>query len=291
MTTMRDSINETRRLVYGSMSEQVNLLSENYYAGTDVLVMQLDVTGITPGMVLSSGLNVWWVKEVAAATKTVYVIPSWEGSYNDDVPVNSVVMIRPRATDWFLFNEVNRAIMQMSSRTKGLYRVGHETARSEFGKWGVFSVSPAAESILAIRVSPSWQQSGTVQLQDRDWRWNSRTGEIRILNPSYSWVNEISVMFRGAFSPAVALDIDLAAQCGMAPSMEDIPALGAAANLLLTTEGRRGQLSAQSDPRKAAEVVAGSNASAAREMRRQYDARIDDEYIRLVNANPYKISI
>jgi hypothetical protein len=38
-------------------------------------------------------------------------------------------------------------------------------------------------------------------------------------------------------------------------------------------------------------VQPGSNSSAAREMRRQFEHRCDDEAARLINANPYRISL
>lgn len=294
MKTMGEAVNDTRRLVYGSMTEQINLLADPYAVDEDRLVFKYDVAGITPGMVLSHGLNVWYVVEVTPASKTVYVVPRYDGSYSERLPVGAVVMARPRITDWALFNEINRTLSQMSSRTNGLYRVGSEHVQGRFGHWGVYDLQTSGfDSIAAIRVRSPWTQDGLgfTQLGDKDWRYNAQDRQLRITNPRFSWVTGVEVVYRMPFLQAMSLTDDLVSQCGLAPSMEDIPALGAAAALLLTTEGRRNQLSAQSDPRKGTEVTAGSNSSAAREMRRRFDQRIDDEYIRLVNANPYKISL
>jgi hypothetical protein len=291
---MGDSIRETRSLVYGSMSEQINLLASPYMAASDRLEFKFDVSGITPGMVLSSGLNVWYVVEVAAPAKTVYVVPNYDGARSAALALGEVVYVRPRATDWMLFNEVNRVIMQMSSRTNGLYAEAVEHVQGKFGHWGVYDLQTTGfDSIVAVRVREPWGYShnGWKRLGDKDWRFNPHDNQLRILNSEFSWVNDIEVTYRKPFRAATDLLTDLVLGCGLAETMQDIPALGAAAGLLLTTEGRRGQLSAQSDPRKAAEVQMGSNSSAAREMRRRYDQRIDDEAIRLVNANPYKMSL
>jgi hypothetical protein len=291
---MGDSIRETRNLVYGSMSEQINLLNMPYVAASDRLEFKLDIGGITPGMILASGLNVWYVTEVAPAAKTVYVVPNYDGAQSQPLSSGEVVYVRPRATDWMLFNEVNRVIRQMSSRTNGLYRESVEHIQSQFGRWGVYDLQTTGfDSIVAVRVKEPWGQQGDgwKRLGDKDWRYNSNDNQLRILNPQFSWVNDIEIVYRAPFRAATDLLSDLVLWCGLGETMQDIPALGAAAGLLLTTEGRRGQLSAQSDPRKAAEVQAGANSSAAREMRRRYQQRVDDEAVRLINANPYQRSL
>jgi hypothetical protein len=284
---MGQAVNDTRRLVYGSMNEQINLLDQDYPVDGDRLVMKLDVSGITPGMIVSHGLNVWYVTEVTPAAKTVYVVPRYDGSFSERLSAGAVIMIRPRVTDWVLFNEVNRCIVQMSSRTSGLYRLGHEFISSGFNQWGRYVMAaPNVQSIIAIRAVRSWGDPLSEPIPDRMWRWDKHTGAIRIFDPEFSWASQIDVTYRAPFLEATSLEADLVSQCGLAPSMEDIPSLGAASALLLTTEGRRNQVSVQGDPRRPGEVPPGSNSSAAREMRRRYEDRIDDEYARLINADP-----
>jgi hypothetical protein len=291
VTLMQDTVNDTRRMTYGGMSEQVNILATPY-AGTDRLEFELDVAGITAGMTLSYGLNVWLVKEVATSAKTVYVIPEWDGSRMGAAPKGAVVYVRPRVTDWHLFNEVNRQIVAMSSRVNGLYAPRVEVARTEFKHWGAFVLSAVdAQSILGIRAKEPWAGQGWYGLQDRDWRWNPGTGEIRILSDRFNWMNEIEVAYRAPFRKAENLADDLEIVCGLPPTMQDIPPLGASANLLLTTEGRRNQVQVQGDSRRATEVQQSGNSAAAREMRRRFQDRIDEEHIRLVNMNPWRVSI
>jgi hypothetical protein len=289
---MQDAVNDTRRMAYGGMSEQVNILADPYQVNSDVLVMSMDVPGITAGMTLSCGMNVWLVKEVATSSKTVYVVPRWDGSEARPLAAGSVIYVRPRVTDWHLFNELNRQITALSSRANGLYRTGVDWAQTEFGEWGHFVLNATdVQSILVVRAKEPWGGNGYHTLQDRDWRWNAERGEIRVLNERVSWVNEIEVVYRAPFVKAVSLTDDLEHWCGLPEQMQDIPPLGAAANLLLTTEGRRNQVQVQGDSRRAGEVQQGGNATAAREIRRQYQARIDEEHIRLVNATPWKMSI
>jgi hypothetical protein len=68
--------------------------------------------------------------------------------------------------------------------------------------------------------------------------------------------------------------------------MLDIPPLGAASNLLRTTESRRTQISSQGDTRRPDEVPVSSNSSIASQLDRQYRDRVQEEMIRLVNRIP-----
>jgi hypothetical protein len=289
---MSDCIRETRNLVYGSMNESINVLGEDYAANDDRLTFKFDVQGITPGMTVSAGLNVWYVTEVTPTTKTVYVVQNYDGAPSGPLPKGQIVTLRPRATDWMLFNEVNRAVTAMSSRVSGLYRTGKESMAAQVGYWGHYTLlATDIDSIVAVYARQPWGDRGLKRLQDNQWRWNHNDNELRLIDPEVSWVPEIEVIYRAPFRPATDLLTDMETWCGLSPSMTDIPALGAAAALLLTTESRRGQIAAQGDPRRAEEVQPGSNSSAAREMRRRYEQRIDDEAARLINANPYKLSI
>jgi hypothetical protein len=99
-------------------------------------------------------------------------------------------------------------------------------------------------------------------------------------------MGEVKVFYKSRFRAAQGLSDDPIGDCGLMDSMLDIPSLGAAVSLLRTTESRRAQIAAQGDPRRADEVPPGSNSSAARELAREYQSRIDEERIRLTNLYP-----
>lgn len=288
---MQDMVNATRRLAYGGMSEQLNILATDYTPGSGVLKFEIAVENIQPGMPISSGLNVWWVKSVVAATNEVYVIPSYDGSPDLPVSAGSTVFLRPRATDWLLFSSLNDVIVSLSSRTQGLYHLGTEL----IPQWNSIGVYPlyatGVDSVLAVRVNENVWGGGWKTLMDREWRWVPERNELRILDQERVWGREIEVLYRRPFQTAQALTDDLLADCGLPEDMQDIPPLGAAANLLLTTDARRNQVTAQVDPRRSDEVPAGANSSVSREMRRRFIQRVEDERVRLLNRNPYKVSL
>jgi hypothetical protein len=289
MTTMKDLVADTRRLTYGSMSDQLNFLASDYVAASTSLVMTLDVTPITPGMILSSGLNVWYVTAVNTSTKTVTVYPGYDNSYTSLVTAGEPVMIRPRVTDWLLFNSVNDVIRAMSSSTYGLYKEGSwlDTVDSIWQTYDIPTVAQGMTNLVKAQIryigSPDlWLDlpANTVKVQ--------RTENVIRLTRDYPAGTEFRFIYRAPFVTAPALSTDVVTYCGLTDSMVDIPPLGATAELLRSTESRRTQIHNQGDPRRADEVPTTSNAGIAREMQRRFEDRVSDEYVRLINRNPLK---
>jgi hypothetical protein len=290
MPLMLDLIADTRRKAYGSMSDQLNFLAAEAPLGAAELFMVMDLSGITPGMVLSSGLHVYYVVGTVASEKKVLVYPSYDNSKNDALPVGSPVMIRPRATDWLLFNNLNDEITRLSSPQNMLYREGVFVAEPFQNARDVYQIPDSASDMLGILRVRAVDGVHVRAIDPRWYRWVPEAGGIRFLDTSMLR-SKIEVVYRAPFKRAEALSSDVIVECGLSDTMTDIPPLGAAAALLRTTESRRSQIHAQGDPRRADEVPSGANASAAREMARDYRSRIDDEYARLVNRNPIKMDI
>ena len=289
MTTIASLVADARRMTYGSMTEQINLLSLNASAGATTLTMELDVTGITPGSILSSGLNVWYVKGISAGSRKIYVIPGYDNSPQTAATSGDTVIIKPRVTDWYLFNAINDEIRKLSSPTNGLYRVG---------TW-VTDVSPtyqtyevpmeAANMTNLLRVRYRWPGTPDVwsDLRTSSYRWVvSETGnKIQVLVNVPSGT-EIEFTYKAPFVEATSLSDDPIVDCGLAQTMLDIPPLGAAATLLKSTDSRRNQISAQGDPRRAGEVASGANLSSGSYFDRDYKMRVQDEYVRLTQRFP-----
>ena len=83
-------------------------------------------------------------------------------------------------------------------------------------------------------------------------------------------------------SGTLDLDTDLVGTVGMAAEMQDIPALGAAASLLLGEESLRLDLHSQGDSRSDAAVAAGDRARYSMILQAQYDRRVSQEARRLM---------
>ena len=284
MTTMADLVSDVRRMMYGSMSEKLNIIATDAASGVDEIELQLDVTGISEGMIVSSGLNVWYVKGVSPSDKKVFVIPYIDGSPGSALTVGDIVYIRPRMTEWYAFNSLNDEIRSLSSPTNGLYQLKSWTVDSD-PTYQTYDV-PAANSDLLSLSRVRYRSPGTTDvyfdLPTSAWRWQTGTdtNRVRLLRNVPSGT-KVQFVYKAPFTPATALTDNVVTTCGLAETMIDIPPLGVAMLLLHTTENRRNQIQTQVDARRTDEVQSGGNTSAATQMRRLYRDRIQDEYARL----------
>ena len=289
MATIQDLVADVRRRVYGSMTENVNLIQTSASAGQTTIQLELGVDGIQKGMLLSSGLNVWFVKGVYSTTNTVFVIPGYDGSPQSAVAAGDMVYVRPRMTDWFAFNALNDVMRRLSSPENGLYRIGTwvTDVDATYQTYPVPVEAQGMTNILRVR----WRMPGTTdvwtELPDRMWRWMYSTEQnvIRVLRNIPSGT-EIEFTYKAPFTLATSLDDDPVADCGLTESMLDIPALGAAAMLLRTTEARRTQVQSQGDSRRPEEVPVTANSSIASQLDREFRSRVQEEMARLVTRIP-----
>jgi hypothetical protein len=289
MATVGDLVADVRRKVYGSMTENVNLFQTSASAGQTSLQLELGVDGIQKGMLLSSGLNVWFVKGVYSTDNTVFVIPGYDNSPKNAVAAGDMLYVRPRMTDWFAFNAINDQLRSMSSPDSGLYKIGTWVAEVD-PTYQTYEVPvEAADMVNILRVR--WRWPGTTDvwsnLAPRHYRWQYSTEQniIRLLISIPSGT-EIEFTYKGLFTQATSLDDDPVADLGLSDSMLDIPALGAAVELLFTTESRRTQISTQGDSRRPDEVPVSSNSAIAGQLARLYKARVQEEMSRLVTRIP-----
>ena len=289
MTTIADLVADARRMTYGSMTEQINIIDSNVAAGGQTLTLELDVTGITPGSILSSGLNVWYVKGVTAGTRQVFVIPGYDNAPQQAAAAGDQVIIKPRVTTWYLFNAINDEIRKLSSPMNGLYRVGTWTVDVS-PTYQTYEVpSEALDMTNILRVRYRWPGTPDVwsDIRTSSYRWIvSETGNKIQLLVNVPSGTEIEFTYKAPFVEATALSDDPVADCGLAQTMLDLPAIGAAASLLRSTDSRRNQISAQGDSRRAGEVQSGANLSSASFFDREYKMRVQDEYARLVQRFP-----
>lgn len=294
MTTIRDMVADTRRMAFGSMTEQINLVKEPYSAGSDILKLELDVTGITPGMMLSSDLNTWYVKGIEASTNTVYVIPGYDSAPKRAASVGDFVLIKPRVTDWFMFESLNQEILRLSTPEHGLYQIAEWTADVD-PTWQTYPFPTAANDMIGL-LRVRYRMPGTtdvwLDIPEKSYRVQIEAGEnrVRILRNIPSGT-EVRFLYKAPFVQAENLDDDAVEVCGMSPTMVDIPTLGVLGTLLRTSESRRNQVQTQGDSRRAGEVAAGANISVASRIEKDHQMRIWEEAARLIQRVPIQRSL
>jgi hypothetical protein len=290
MVTMKDLVADTRRMTFGSLQDQINLVAQPYTANDTSLILDMDTAGITPGMVLASGLNVWYVKGGDAGTNTVFVIPGIDNSPSTAAEVGDMVFIKPRVTDWYLFNILNDEIQRMSSPEAGLYKIGQWQADVDptYQTYVIPSeVFPVMSGIIRARYRMPGTEDVWIDIPNKAYKIQMDTSEgIIRLTRNVPSGTEIEFIYKASFTQASNLTDNVVTVCGLTASMTDIPMLGAYAKLLTTTESRRNQVQTQGDARRAGEVAAGSNLTSAQLAERNYQNRVNEEYVRLVSRNP-----
>lgn len=294
MTTMRDMIADTRRMAYGSLHDQINLVAQPYTAGDTTLVLDMDITGITPGMSLSSDLNVWYVKGTEPSTNSVFVIPGFDNSPQKDVAVNQFVYIKPRVTDWYMFETMNQEILRLSTPEHGLYQIASWEAPVD-PTWQTYDFPSEAENMIGmLRVRFRMPGSTDVwyDIPEKAYRIQIEDGvsRIRLLRNIPSGT-DIKFLYKAPFQQAENLSDNVNTVCGLSATMVDIPTLGCLATLLRTTESRRGQVQQQGDARRASEVSPGSNMQIASMVEKDHQMRIWEEAARLIQRVPIQRSL
>lgn len=296
MTTIRSMVADTKRMAYGSMSEQINLIAQPYTAGGTELYLDMDVSGITPGMVISGNLNVWYVRSIDVPTNLVYVIPGYDNSPTRAMSVGEFVFIKPRVTDWYMFESLNQEILRLSTPEHGLYQIKSWDADVD-PTWQTYEIPTAAfdmVGLLRVRYRMPGSQDVWLDIPEKAYRVqiNDTQGKsyIRLLRNIPSGT-EVRFLYKAPFSQAEELDDNAITVCGLSETMVDIPTLGVLGTLLRTTESRRGQVQTQGDARRAGEVVAGSNIQIASRIEKDHQMRIWEEAARLNQRVPLMRSL
>ena len=286
MTTINDLIFDVKRVAYAGLPEKINLMSASANPGATTLSMELDISGITEGTVLSSGLNVWYVKGTIPSTNQVLVVPGWDNSPQESATTGDIVYIRPRVTHWQIFNSLNDEIRRLSSPAVGLYSLQYWNTESD-PTYQTYPVPASATVTDIARVR--FRMPGTTDvwgdLPNSAYRYDKVNGIVQLLRMVPSGT-DVQFIYKAPFVAATSVTDDLQTVCKLAETMNDIPVLGVVTALMQTTETRRNSTQIQGDTRRAAEVPASANAAAASMMRKEYDERIREEYARLVSSLP-----
>lgn len=295
MTTIKDMVADAKRMAFGSMSEQINLVYSPYVADSTSLHLDMDVTGITPGMVLSSGLNVWYVRATDPIDNIVTVIPRYDNSPSQACAVNDFVHIKPRVTDWYLFELVNTEIVRLSSPDNGLYRIDSWTEAVD-ATYQTYEIPTADAAAMIGLLRVRYRMPGTtdvwIDIDEKSYRMqvNDGTSRIRLLRNIPSGT-DIQFLYKASFTRATSLADNALTVCGLSDNLIDIPPLGALGTLMRSTESRRNQVQTQGDARRASEVNSGANLTSAQLADRDYKSRVQEEYIRLVQRVPIQRSM
>jgi len=280
--TMAGLVQATRRLLSPNLNDELVIVDTDYAPGDTTMRLRVVPRRIGPGSVLSWREASMYVTSLDPGTSTVEVITGYDGGADVAVPAGSVMRVNPRFTDLTLFDMLANQTASLSSPSVGLHGFISEfvsgSVTDGFHPIPSTPDGPAASDVLRVAAVLSRPGSG----QD----WVRVTNYSASLSPSNPYVRVFDdslahqIVYAVRIRRPLSFDDDVVA-LGLPETAVDIPPLGVAALLMQGQEARRAHQRVQGDPRRAEDVPITGALGVARDLRRIYEDRVNEEYARL----------
>jgi hypothetical protein len=282
-------IDATRRNLLGTFTELRNTLGANYTAGDGALTLSRTTSNITPGTILSIGLNIFYVWAVNGAIVTV------DGGQNGSTDINliagALVRVNPKFTDFDIWQELANDLGSLSG--EGLtgyqssdltynpvytgYDLGATAAANLLDIYEVKYVTPGPEKDMPRLPRSAWRLTRNANVTDI-----SSGMSLQILRPSPQNVAGylVRVVWKSNLVMPATTATDLSTT-GLQASAYDLPPIGTAINLMSGREVPRNFIQDQGDTRRATEVPPGAIMQSTNGLKQRRQSRISIEKARL----------
>lgn len=289
MTTLADTIAETRRRFFTSYRPQINILQDTI-TPTDTSVTVIDPIGsIQSGANIAVGLEVMRVRNVTGQVATV--IRGWDGSTAAAHSANDIVYVNPQVTDFDIFAEIRSDLADLSSPDNGLFKVTTVEFNYNSAVQGYEIPTANVIGIADVRYKTPGPDKSWPTMQSWRFDQSQNTGDfasgnsITFYDAGYPG-QTVHVTLMVPFTAPTALTTDMQTTVGLPVTCNDLPALGAACRLAAGREIQRNFNEAQGQSRRSDEVPAGANLGAYRDLMQLRSQRIITEANRLKNVYP-----
>ena len=284
-----DVVRHVKRLVNSNTRTEQDVLKVAIADTSDdtTFILKRDTTGIRTGSYISvnnaAGTNLPETMYVYERNDVnVTVRRGIDGSYTRAWEADtSIIEVAPRFTEWQILESVRDAIQALPDN---LYAVATTTADFSTTKQSVTSSALATTGFSQILSATRTARSGEDRLLAFNVKIQEYGGAYEVIRQeSIEKAVTAQLTYAHPFvSTTLDPDTDLVSTVGMTVEMLDIPALGAAASLLLGEESVRLDLHSQGDSRSDAAVAAGDRARYSLVLQAQYDRRVSQEARRLM---------
>ena len=293
MPTVGDAVTRTKRLLHSNTRTELDAIHTMLpLATTSTIRLKYQTDGIRAGSYISVGNG-------TADPETMYVharngeyatvqrgidgstAPTTLGSGSDESwQDGTTIEVEPRFTEHQIYEAVKDAILAMPNNlyavdTKAVsFSTTQQSVTTVFtnGFNQILSATRTARSgedrLLAFNIKVQ-EYGGAYEVIRQEGIEKAVTAQVTYAHPFVTGV--------------LTLAIDLVNTVGMTVEMTDIPALGAAASLLLGEESLRLDLHSQGDSRSDGAVAAGDRARYSLVLQAQYDRRVSEEARRLMS--------
>ena len=292
MPTVGDAVTRTKRLLHSNTRTELDAIHTMLpLATTSTIRLKYQTDGIRAGSYISVGNG-------TADPETMYVharngeyatvqravdgstAPTTLGDDEDESwQDGTTIEVEPRFTEHQIYEAVKDAILALPDNlyavnTKAVsFSTTQQSVTTTFtdGFNQILSATRTARAgedrLLAFNVKVQ-EYGGAYEVIRQEGIEKAVTAQVTYAHPFVTGT--------------LTLGIDLVSTVGMTVEMTDIPALGAAASLLLGEESLRLDLHSQGDSRADAAVLAGDRARYSLVLQAQYDRRVSQEARRLM---------
>lgn len=279
MTTLNMVAAQARSLLSGTLGTETAILAEDYAANSGVLVLK-NTRRVPPGSQISVGMTTFLVLESDETSVTVRA--SYDGSPDEDYPVNSAVFLRPLVTGWQMFTEISGTIRELSAPANGLYRIVSEVKPVDTVN-GTYGLGRVPLKVMRVRALQPGSGSDWKELPFAVQAWAE--GGPRVVCRGAPGGSQVQIVYAADFDVPTSLDDDLG-DLGMSDTWGPLLAVGAARNLSLGQESRRNQPFSQGDPRRAEDVPITGNLYVYDRLQRRFRDLVTAERTKLVALHP-----
>ena len=284
MATVNDIVVRTKRLLNSNTRTELNNFSVATLASSDdaSLTLSYQTDGIRAGSYISVGNGTTEPESMYVRSRNglaIEVIRGVDGSAPAVWGTDALIEVEPRFTEHQILEAVRDSIRAMPNN---LYAVDNVAVSFSTTQQSV--TTPFLKGFTQILSATRTARTG----EDRLIRFNIK---VQQYGNDYEVIRQegiekavtAQVTYAHPFvTETLAPDTILEGAVGMPVELQDIPALGAAATLVLGEESLRLDLHSQGDSRNDAAVAAGDRARYSMVLQAQYERRVSQEARRLM---------
>jgi hypothetical protein len=289
-TTSTDLIQESVRYLYSTSRDPQNKLNGAIDSATGTLSMLYPVDAARAGAVLALDLELLYVWEVVnEGTSTLTVERGYLGSVPAAHSDATLVTVNPKFSQFAILEALNADLDDLSGF--GLFQVQTSTVIYNPSVQG-YDIAPNVLEILQVKYDESgpgklWPEIRSYKLRRASDTGDFASGNALVVYDSGQPGADLRITYGAPFTHFSALGEQISTT-GLPSTANDLPPLGAALRLQYMREGQRNFNEAQPSTRRADEVAAGAQLTAARGLQQIRRDRIRVETNRLRKIWPNK---
>lgn len=292
MSTAQTMIYKCKEHLLGNTREEQNYLNGAYTAGGTSITLSDQMGTIAAGAELEIGTEIFRVRSVSG--QSAVVAGAQMGTTASNHADGSLVIVNPRFRSASIFNDLNNALNDISAA--GIYK---ETAVDITYNPVVsaYDITGSSDETLMDILEVRYRQVGPTKrfpvirnwslMRDMDTAVFPSGNALVIDSPGFPGL-PIRVRYAQRLAQFVNLTDDSQTVCGLRPTADDLPPIGAAIRQLMGRDIKRTFLEAQPDTRRAQEVPPGVAQGAITTLRRMFEQGIAEEHGRQVQRYPYR---